>query len=65
MLIEVEAHTVPHFKAPINGKVDLEGPECGGTFILDYSLVKIDHLLHKSFPVQFVFSSTVDLQKQD
>ena len=57
--VDVEVHTLPHFKAPINGKVDLWGPECGGTFILYYSLVKIGHLLHKSRPVPFVFSSTV------
>ena len=42
MPVEVEVHTVPHFKVPINGKIDLWGPECGGTFILDYNR----HLLH-------------------
>ena len=30
---------------------------------MDYSLFKIDHLLHKSRPVPFVFSSTVLLLK--
>ena len=59
MPVEVDVHTVPNFKARINGKVDLWGPECGGTFTLDYSLVKIGHLLHKSRPVPFVFSTTV------
>ena len=59
MPVEVEVHTVPHFKAPINGKIDLWGPECGGTFTLDYTLVNIGHLLHKLRPVPFVFSSTV------
>ena len=59
--VEVEALTVPLFKAPINGRIDLWGPECGGTFILDYSLVNVGHLLHKSRPVPFVFSSTVYL----
>ena len=29
MPVEVEVHTVPHFKAPINGKIDILGPECG------------------------------------
>ena len=32
--VEVEVHTVPHFKAPVNGKVDPRGPEHGGIFIL-------------------------------
>ena len=62
MPVEIEVHTVPQFKAPINGEIDLLGPECGGTFILDYSLVNVGHLLHKSRPVPFVFSSTVDPQ---
>ena len=57
--VEIEAHTVPHFKAPVNGKIDLWEPECGGTFILDYTLVNVGHLLHKSRPVPFVFSSNV------
>ena len=59
MPVEVEAHTEPHFKAPINGKIDYWWPEFGGTFILDYSLVNVGHLLHKLRPVPFVFSSTV------
>ena len=57
--VEVEAHTIPHSKAPINGNIDPWGPECGCTFILDYTLVNVGHLLHKSRPVPFVFSSTV------
>ena len=44
MPVVVEAHTVPHFKAPTYGKIDLWGPECGGTFILDYTLANIGHL---------------------
>ena len=59
MPVEVEAHTVPHFKASINGEIHHWGPESVGTFILVYSLVNIGHLLHKSRPVPFVFSSTV------
>ena len=62
MPVEVYAHTVPHFKAPINGEIDLLGPVCCGTFILDYSLFNLGHLLHKSRPVSFVFSSTVTVQ---
>ena len=56
---EVEDYTVPHFKAPINGKVELWQTGCGDTFILYYSSVKIGHLLHKLRPVPFVSSSTV------
>ena len=48
MPVEIEAHTVPHSKAPINGKDDLQGPECGGTFILDYIMVSLGHLLHNT-----------------
>ena len=31
---ELEVHTVPHFKAPVNCKVEPRGPEHGGIFIL-------------------------------
>ena len=31
--VEVKLHTVPHFKAPINGKVEPRRPEHGGIFI--------------------------------
>ena len=61
MPVEVHAHSVANFKAPINDGNDLLAPACGGTFILDYSLVNVGHLLHKSRPVPFVFSSTVIL----
>ena len=30
MPVEVEVHTVPHFKAAVNGKVEPRGPEHGG-----------------------------------
>ena len=33
MPVEVEDHTVPHFKAQISGKVDLSEPECRGIYI--------------------------------
>ena len=29
---EVEVHTVPHFKAPVNAIVEPGGLECSGTF---------------------------------
>jgi len=65
VLVEVEVHTVPHSKAPINGEIDLWGPECGGIFVLDYSLVNRGHLLHKSRPVPFVSSSILQILKGD
>ena len=34
MPIEIEIHTVPHFKAPVNSKLDPKGKEHGGIFIL-------------------------------
>ena len=48
MPVEAEAHTVPHFKGPVNGKVEPRGPDCAGTFIIQTSLLKIGHLLNKS-----------------
>ena len=32
MPVEVKVHTMSHFKAPINSKVDLRGPECDGMY---------------------------------
>ena len=48
MLVEIEDHTVPHFKVPVYAKMELWGPECGGTFSTQTSLLNISHLLHKS-----------------
>ena len=48
MPTEVEAHTVPHFKASVNGKVELWWLECASTLSIQTSLLKIDHLLDKS-----------------
>ena len=31
---EIKVHSVPHFKAPINVKVEPRGPEHGDIFIL-------------------------------
>ena len=45
MLVEIEGHTVPHFKAPVN--MELWGLECGDTFSIQISLLNISHLLHK------------------
>ena len=46
MLVETDGHTVPHFKAPVYAKMELWGPECGGTFSIQTSLLNISHLLH-------------------
>jgi len=32
--VEVEVHTLPRFKAPVNVEVELRGPEHGNIFIL-------------------------------
>ena len=48
VLVEVEVHTVPHFKAPVNIKLELQGPEYGGIFISLNTRSKIGQLLHKS-----------------
>ena len=40
MPVEVEAHTVPHFKGPVNDKLE--------SFIIQASLLMICRLLHKS-----------------
>ena len=48
MLVEIESHTVPHFKAPVYAKVELWGLECGGIFRIQTSLLVISHLLHKT-----------------
>ena len=48
MLVEIEGHTVPHFKFPVYAKVELWGLECGGIFRIQTSLLVISHLLHKT-----------------
>ena len=45
--VEVEVHTVPLFKAPINIKLEPQGPEHGGILILLNTRSKIGQLLHK------------------
>ena len=53
MLVEIEVHTVPHFKATINTKVDPEQQGCDSIFISYQGRPKIGHLLHKT---GFVYS---------
>ena len=47
MPVEAEVQTVPHFKAPVNTKVELWGLEGSGTFIIQTSSLKIGCLVHK------------------
>ena len=60
MPVEVEVHTVPHFEAPVNAKVELWGLECGGTFIIQTSLLKIGCSVHKLGFVGTEVVGTVD-----
>ena len=61
MPVEVKANTVPHFKAPVNAKVELWGLECGGTFIVQTSSLKIGCLVHKLGFVATEVAGTVTL----
>ena len=47
MLVEIEGHTVPNFKAPVYAKVELWRLECGGIFNIQTTLLDISHLLNK------------------
>jgi len=64
MLVETDGHTVPHFKAPVYAKMELWGPECGGTLSIQTSLLNVSHLLHKMSFVWFVLSTTVSICDQ-
>ena len=48
MPVEIEVHTVSHFKATINVKVEPEGLECDGISISYEVRPKIGHLLHNT-----------------
>ena len=61
MLVEIEGHTVPHFKALVYAKVELWGLECGGIFSIQTSLLDISHLLHKTGFVKTESVGTVPL----
>ena len=47
MPFEVEVHTVPHFKAPVNGKVEGWKQEHAGTFTQLNGIVKLGGLVNK------------------
>ena len=59
MLVEIEGHTVPHFKAPIYSKLELWGLKYGGTLSIQTGLLKISCLLHKMGFVQTEIATTV------
>ena len=58
MSVEVQVHTVPHFKGLISG-IDDVGNWCDSTFILCYSILKTAILLHKRGFVDSQMATTV------
>ena len=65
MLVEIEVHTVPHFKGPVNGKKELWWLGYGSKFDIQTSLVKIGHLLHKSGHFDSQLLTTVPPETQN
>ena len=63
MQVEIEGHTVPHFKAPVYAKMELRGHECGSTFSVQTILLNISHLLHKRGFVPIEVGTTVHKNK--
>ena len=59
MPVEIEGHTVPHFKAPIYAKLELWGLEYGGTLSIETIFLNIGRLLHKMGFVQREIATTV------
>ena len=53
MSVEIEAHTVAHFKAPVNAKVEFLLLKHAGSFTVPPSVLKTGHLVHKTDFVQF------------
>ena len=60
MIIEIEDHTVPHFKAPIYSKLELLRLKYGGTSSIQTGLLKISRLLHNLGFVQTEIATTVN-----
>ena len=59
MPVEIEGHTVPHFKATMNVKVEPEGLEHEGIFIANQARPNLGHLLHKTGFVDSDMHNTV------
>ena len=55
----LEVYTVPHFKAPVNSKLEPRGQEHGCIFILQNTRSNIGHLLHISGHFDSQMSTTV------
>ena len=59
MPIEIEDHTVPHFKAPVNFKLGLLGPERPSFLCSKKSIENLGHLVHKKGFVKAEVPTTV------
>ena len=59
MSVEIEVHTVPHFKASIDAQLEPQKLECHGTFILYQAKPKLGRFLHKTGFVDFPMHTTV------
>ena len=59
MPIEIEVHTVPHFKARVNCKVEWWGQEHAGTFMQSNGIMKLGRLVHKMGFVKTAILCTV------
>ena len=59
MLVVIEGHTVPHFKAPFYSKLELWGLKYDGTLSIKTGLLGISRSLHKMGFVQTEIATTV------
>ena len=59
--VEAEVHTEPHFKNPVNNKLEPRGPEHGDIFILLYTRSETCILLHKLGHIDSDMHTTVGL----
>ena len=60
MILEVQCHAIPHFKARTNGKCQSRGPRRGKTFILCQAIFKNPVLLRTEGLVPFILISSVN-----
>ena len=60
MPFEIEVHTVPHFKAPVNCKKGWEGLEDVRIFMQENRIVYLGLLVHKMGFVETAIVCTVD-----
>ena len=57
--LEVQGHTVPHWKALGSGKHEASGLSCGSTLNIHQDILKRRNLLHKWGFVDSQFGTTV------